>query len=186
MYMNIKIEIKNGILKKKYINFDNLYNIKPTKDIIKKTIISYIKNFKELYTLDLFSGTGKICFELFSIGAKKVILIEKENKITKNIKENINNLIGKKDFIVYLDDSYSWLKKKDMLNISVIIFDPPYNLTNYEKYFLIINQIKILKKYLIIIIETNKKNIIELLPLNFFIIKKKKIGQSIMHIIKKI
>lgn len=184
--MNIKIKINSGILKKKCINFDKLYNIKPTKDIIKKTMISYIKNFKDIYVLDLFSGTGKIGFELFSIGAKKIILIEKEIKIKKNIQNNIKNLINKKNFIIYLADSYNWLKNINFLNISIIIFDAPYSFKLYDRYFFILNKIKLLKKYLIIIIETNKKEIVELLPLNFFIIKKKQIGQTIIHIIKKI
>lgn len=184
--MNIKIEIKSGALKKKYIHFNYLYNIKPTKDIIKKTIISYIKNFNDIYVLDLFSGTGKICFELFSIGAKKLILIEKEKKITTLIKNNIQNLIQNKDFVVHLTDSYTWLKNINFLNVSFIILDPPYNFQKYDTYFIIINKIKILKKFLIIIIETNKRTIIELLPLNFFIIKKKKKGQTIIHIIKRI
>lgn len=184
--MNIKIEITSGTLKKKYINFNNLYNIKPTKEIIKKTMISYIKNFNDIHVLDLFSGTGKICFELFSIGAKKIILIEKENKIVQIIKKNIKTLIKKKDFVVYSNESYSWLKNMNFLNISFIIIDPPYNFKNYEEYFLIVNKIKILKNFLIIIIETNKRDIIELIPLNFFIIKRKKIGQSIIHIIKRI
>ncbi|HIH2763176.1 MAG TPA: RsmD family RNA methyltransferase [Candidatus Azoamicus sp.] len=184
--MNIKIKIKSGLLKKKYILIENLYNIKPTKDIVKKTIISYIKNFKNINTLDLFSGTGKICFELFSIGSKKLILIEHKNDIVKTIKENIKNLIHIKDFFVYHNDSYIWLTNINFLNISFVIFDPPYNFKKYEEYFFLINKIKILKKFLILIIEVNKKDVIETLPLNFFIIKKKKIGQTIIYITKKI
>lgn len=183
--MNIKFEIKSGILKKKYINFKNLYTTKPTKDIIKKIIISYIKNFNAIYCLELFAGTAKTCFELFSIGAKKIITIEKNNKIVEVIKKNKLYLIQEGDFNIYLNDANIWLKKMNFLNISFIIYDPPYKETN-NIYFKIINSIKILKKFITIIIEANNTKIIEIIPFNFFIIKKTKIGQTIIFIIKKI
>lgn len=184
--MNIKFTIKSGEMKKHKIIYNNLHKTKPTKDIIKRQIISYINNFKEKNTLDLFSGTASICFELYSINAKKIILIDIDKKIIKDINYNKNTLIKKKDFIVYENNSYNWLKKLNFLNVSFILFDPPYAFKDYKKYFINIDKIKFLKKSITLIVETNNNLILNILPLNFFIIKKEKIGKTKIHIIKKI
>lgn len=184
--MKIKFSIKTGKLKNKKIIFSKLYNTKPTKDIIKKNIIYYINNFKEKYTLDLFAGTGVICFELYSKNIKKIILIEIEEKIIKDIKNNKESIIKKGDFFIYKNNAYDWINKLNFLNISFILFDPPYNFKDYNKYLTKINKIKNLKKCLTIIIESNIKIKISNNNFNFFFIKKEKIGKTMIQIIKKI
>lgn len=181
-----KFYITAGILKKKHIQFSSTKNIKPTKSNIKKILYTFISKYKNIYMLELFSGTGIISFDSFSNNCEKNILIEKDKKTYQNILINKRNLINSDNFKVYLQDSYIWLQKTIILNTSIIIFDAPYNMHNISTYLAKLNKIIILKKYTIIFFENNKKLILKNIFLNYFVLYKNKKGNVNIYIMKKI
>jgi len=181
-----KLIIKSGHLKNYIISFKKINKIKPTKDNIKCKLKTCLKNVKKIYILDLFSGTGSLCFELNSLNVKKIILIEIEKNTVNILNKNRKQIIKKHYFKVILDDAYTWLKKLNFLNLTIIFFDPPYKFKKYSDYMSLINNIKILQKFIIIILETDSNEKINFIPLNCFIFKKEKIGKTKIHLIKKI
>lgn len=178
--------IKNGFLRKNKINFKINKNIRPTKDNIKQLIYTNIFKYKNVYALELFAGTGIISFNIFSNYYKKNILIEKNILTYQNLIINKKKLIKSNNFKIYNKNALTWIKYFNILNISHIILDPPYNLINIAIYFKKINKINFLKKYIYIIFENKKKMILKNTSLNYFILKKNSLGKTFIYIIKKL
>jgi 16S rRNA (guanine(966)-N(2))-methyltransferase RsmD len=178
--------IKNGLLKNKKIFFKTTSNIKPTKALIKKVFYSQISIYKKIYNLELFAGTGIISFDLFSQKIKKNILIEHNKQAVHTLIKNKQIYIKSYNFIIHLTDSYAWLKKIKLLNVSLIILDPPYTINYIDIYLKQLQKIKTLKRYTLIFLEHNKLITLKNCLLDHFILNKNKYGITFLIMIKKI
>lgn len=161
-------------------------NLKPTKSNIKKLIYANISFLKDIYILELFGGTADISFNLFLTNANKIIILEKNTEIYKNIQlkkynAKLNNNVQIKKY-----DSYNFLDQISFLNISVLLSDAPYNKNKMTDQIININRIKFIQKYLLIFIETNYKITLKHNLINLFLLKKCKKGQTIFYLIKRI
>ncbi|MBQ3474506.1 16S rRNA (guanine(966)-N(2))-methyltransferase RsmD [Candidatus Saccharibacteria bacterium] len=89
--------------------------------------------------LDAFAGSGSLGIEALSRGARKVVFVEKNAKVARVIKENLENIgLGPRSTVLVEDiNKYTTDESFDL-----IIADPPYNsfkteeivgLTNYLK-----------------------------------------------------
>ncbi len=178
--------IEYGCLKNNKLIFLTSLKLRPTKNIIKKSLYSWIIYYiNSLYIIDFFSGTGIICFNLFSNGAKKIIMLEQNKLFFKYINLNKIKLNLYNNFFIYLFDSMIWLKNLNILNVSLIIIDPPY-IYNLYNFLLQLNAIFFLKKYLLIFLETNKHLFFKNYFLDIFLLKKKQSGQTKFYFLKKI
>ena len=126
----------------------NTLNTRPTSLMVREAIFNILKNRVENSNwLDLFSGTGAISCEAYNHGAKKIVAIEKNKKISKiclkNLYslENINN--RKNDIEVICKDVLIWTKPNAVRNVSTtndfnkikfdfIYLDPPYRSSCHE------------------------------------------------------
>lgn len=158
--------------------------LKKTKNNVKKEIYQEIKKYKNIYIIELFGGTGKIAIDISKTKKRKALIIEKNKKHHKIICKN-KKKIKSKNIKTKCKNSYNLIKKTKLINYNIIFLDPPYK-KNIKKYLNKIENIKNIKKYLTIIYETNKILILKKNLQNFFIIKRKKNGNTIFYIIKKI
>ncbi|HMG66877.1 MAG TPA: RsmD family RNA methyltransferase [Chitinophagaceae bacterium] len=106
---------------------------RPTTDIAKEGLFNILENnleISELKTLDLFSGTGSISYELASRGATDQTLVEKDARmhefIIKTKKET-----GLDHLKVIKGDVFSFIDHcKEQFDF--IFAGPPYALTNID------------------------------------------------------
>lgn len=106
---------------------------RPTTDIAKEGLFNILENnleISELKTLDLFSGTGSISYELASRGAIDQTLVEKDpgmyEFILKTKKET-----GLEHLKVVKGDVFSFIEhSKEQFDF--IFAGPPYALTNID------------------------------------------------------
>jgi len=102
---------------------------RPTLDRVKESLFAILDPYlSESRFLDLFSGSGSIGLEALSRGAKKCVMIEKDNEALKYIIENINNLDFADKCRAYKNESIRAIeilgKKREKFDI--IFMDPPY------------------------------------------------------------
>lgn len=102
---------------------------RPTTDVAKEGLFNILENnldLESLETLDLFGGTGSITYELASRGARKLVIVEKDPKMSAFIKKNIeqfqldNCVLEKSDVFTYINHT-----KK---TFDLIFAGPPYAL----------------------------------------------------------
>ena len=132
----------------------NNIDTRPTTLMVREAIFNILNSKVENSNwLDLFSGTGAISCEAYNHGAKKIVAIEKNKKISKICLKNLCSLQNinnrRNDIEVICKDVLIWTKPNVVRNVSnisdfnkikfdFIYLDPPYK-ANYHE--LVLNQI---------------------------------------------
>lgn len=175
-------------MKKKKINYLHGSVVKPSKNSVREFFFSWIFDyFDKLYVLDLFSGSGVFGFEFLSRGVKKIVMLEKNFYVYRSILKNcvfFTSILNRCYIILY--DSYDFIKKFNFFNVSLVIFDPPYNFSKFRVYFFFLNKNFFLKKCVLIFIESNNEYFLNFIPYNWFILKKKFFGSTYCYFFKKL
>jgi len=133
------IIIRNGIYKNKKLKESDPKITRPTKERVKLGLINILLNRINLNNnntfLDLFSGTGQIGLEVYSLKRFKNVILNELNLDSFNtIKENINSLNIKDNNLFLFNLDYLDLINKlkidysNLLPISFLYLDPPYKM----------------------------------------------------------
>ena len=152
----IFLRIISGKYKGKVLKGYNIEGTRPTMDRVKESIYGIIQGYvKDSTVLDLFAGSASLGLEAISNGAKKLVLIDNNKKVTDIIKSNIKSF----------DDD----------------LDPPYRAGLMNKALRIIEERNIINKNGIIICEFENIKIKTSLEL----IREKRYGSKMVCIYKK-
>jgi len=150
------IRVISGNLKGRKLANINVDILRPTKAIVRKSIMDSIRLFNDKKVLDLFSGVGTLGIEAMSRGAKEVVFVEKNYKVIKILEENIErcNLINSSSIIK--SDVISYLKNENR-KYDIIFADPPYRSYPFKEIFPKVSTL--LNNNGIFCYESNKQNI---------------------------
>lgn len=108
---------------------------RPTTELAKEALFNILTNsidLDEIRTLDLFSGTGSITYELASRGAAMVTAIEKDEKSFTFIKKMAADLGITERTTLIRGDVFKYLKQCTE-QFDLIFADPPYSLANIDE-----------------------------------------------------
>lgn len=98
----------------------------PMSEKMRGAIFSSLGDISGLSVLDAYSGSGAICLEAISRGAKTVVAIDNSKQSIVCINQNIANLKIKNRVAVVMSTIDRWLANNiDMFDL--IIADPPYD-----------------------------------------------------------
>ncbi len=121
---------------------------RPTSAMLKRKIFDAYQNLSEVIFVDLFAGSGSICCEAISRGAKKTYINEINKKSFKILNENLSSFKGA-DYEVQNEDALKYLKfflervylklDSDQKENTIIYIDPPYE--NIQMYKDLMNQL---------------------------------------------
>ena len=67
--------------------------LRPTKAIVRKSVMDSIRDFDGKIVLDLFSGVGTLGIEAMSRGAQEVVFVEKNYKVINILKQILKNVV---------------------------------------------------------------------------------------------
>lgn len=137
----------------------NMPHTRPTTDIAKEGLFNILQNsigLEDIKTLDLFGGTGSISYELASRGASDLTIVEKDEKMHKFIKQNIETLKIENAKVIR-SEVFKFIREcKDQFDL--IFAGPPYALQNIDDLPLQIFQHKLLKEGGTFILEHTPRN----------------------------
>lgn len=162
-------------------------NTRPTLDRVKESIFNIIQNdLQDCIFLDVFAGSGAIGLEAASRGAKKVFMCEHSKQAIKIIQNNIKKTHLENQIELYNMDFKQMLSTKIDKKVDITYIDPPYS-TNYafETVKLLLEK-EIINEKSIVIIETDREEILEELEkLKIKIIDKRKYGRAYIVFLTK-
>ena len=129
---------------------------RPTVDRVKENMFNIIQNgIYNSIVVDIFSGSGSLCIECLSRGAKKAYFIEKNPKCIPYIEENLYKTKLYEKATILNEDYEFFLKKahRDNLKFDIIFLDPPHKKGMGQKSLQIIENNQLLSENGIIVVE---------------------------------
>lgn len=123
------MKIISGILKGR--NFYMPADIRPTQGLLRAAIFDLLgQDMEGMSFLDLYSGSGAVGLEAYSRGAKEVVMIEKEPKNAKIIRDNCDLLGVNLGLDVRLIEGCALASLKDLgakgVRFDIVFYDPPF------------------------------------------------------------
>ena len=187
------INIIAGKFKRKKIKVPE-NKVRPTSAIKREAIFSILESYAsnnsfDLYSgkcfIDLFAGSGSLGLEAISRGAVLSYFYEIDSDVIKVLKKNCETICNKYEFKIFQEDCTLIDNFNLNSHISVIFIDPPYKYLHFNKILGILLKNNILNKNTIIVIESDKKNILKFSS-DFKVIKEKTYGKTKLFFLKKL
>ena len=147
--------------------------MRPTSDRVRETLFNWLQPvISGASCLDLFAGTGALGFEAASRGAGRVVLIENDPVLAKQITENIKTLEAT-EVMLERNEALSWLKNNST-KFDLVFLDPPFGLDLVKRSCDLLRETNCLKPHAMVYIEAEPE--LEL-PEYFTVKKQGKAGQ---------
>lgn len=181
-----------GKYKGKKIDFIFEEKTRPTADMVRQALFTKLQfEFPLENCLDLFAGSGSLGLEALSRGAEKVYFVD-NNKANVRIVENnlksfgisydINAFNTTKNASLIFNDYAVALNRFD-IKFDLILIDPPYASSYYEKALQVIKERNLLKDGGFIVLEHDENRKFENLP--FEVVSQKKYGRKCLTYLQK-
>lgn len=127
---SVGLRIIGGTMRGRKLAYAGDRRVRPMKDRVREAVFNLIgKRAEGKFALDLFGGTGAVCLEAISRGAKKGLLIEMHFPTAKIIEQNIETL-GLQDTVqLHVGSVFIWNKKREKLPTDLpwlVFVCPPY------------------------------------------------------------
>lgn len=152
------MRIIGGTYKGRVIRVPQGLPVRPTTDFAKEGLFNILSNkidFEEVNSLDLFSGTGHISFELASRGAKNLTCVDKNARCVNFIRQLSKDLSF--NIHVIKADVFKFIASLKNSSFNLIFADPPYDLSNIGEIHDLVFDNKLLADGGILIIEHGAK-----------------------------
>lgn len=154
---------------------------RPTVDRVKENLFNILMPYtRGAVVCDFFSGSGSLCIEALSRGAKEAYFVEMNPKAMAVIKRNLKKTRLEGQANLYLGsyvDAISYYDRQG-LSFDILFIDPPHKSDFAVDAMLRIKDLQILKNDGIIVVEHHSKQKFEESIGCFRLWKKKKYGNT--------
>ena len=106
-------------------------HVRPTQAKVRKSIFQILEPFDGMEVLDLYAGVGTLGIEAISRGAFRTVFVEKNRRVFKVLKKNID-LFKPKQCDLFLTDALQFLTWAKNQYFDIIIADPPYTEVSFH------------------------------------------------------
>lgn len=157
--------------------------LRPTPNRIRETLFNWLQAWVEGATcLDVSAGTGSLCFEALSRGAKSAVMIEPSPVAASQINKNLETL--KSTNAKVIENSALFYLQGQVSAFDIIFLDPPFKSDLVEQCFKLIHERGWLKPGGLLYIEAPAKSDLPEMPENWAVHKSKKSGEVGYHLLK--
>lgn len=100
--------------------------LRPTPDRVRETLFNWLQPYLPgARCLDLFAGTGALCLEALSRGAREVVMVERAPNAIAALQQNITTL-GARGAEVVAQDATDFLTRTPVNPFDIVFLDPPF------------------------------------------------------------
>lgn len=179
------VRIVGGQWRGRKISFPENSQVRPTPDRVKETLFNWLAPYiVGARCLELFAGSASLSFESLSRQAAYVVAVEKDRDTVEAIQSNATTLKAENLKIV-LADCLSWLKTTQPPEpFNIIFIDPPYAIKALPESFALVNTPDWVAPGTLIYFESDITFAKTDLPNNWELLKNKKAGQVLYHLVK--
>lgn len=168
--------------------------IRPTQNVTRKALFDLLgQDLAGLTFLDLFAGSGAVGLEALSRGAPKVTFVEKDERSSGLIRENLDilgvPLLGNNRQALYEvveADAFASVKRfsAGSRRFDIVFADPPYSLGLAKKMLKTLGAYDIVTANCIVVIQHEKREILPEIQGNLVRSEQRKYGSTVLSIYK--
>lgn len=128
------VRVVAGDLKGRRIEAPDSEGTRPTTDKVREAVFNALRSLDVLEgarVLDLFAGTGAMGIEALSRGAAHCVFVENDRAALAALRKNLEHLGVSDRATVIASDAVTIASQQR--DIGVVIADPPYGYTEWEK-----------------------------------------------------
>ncbi len=179
-----QLRIIGGEWRGRLLEVINSEGLRPTPDRVRETVFNWLQAWVPgARCLDLFAGTGALCLEALSRGAKSVVMVEKSPAVARNLEQNIEQL-GTDAAIVVNDDSQRYLQGPAEV-FDIVFVDPPFKRSSFvDASIVALNKHGWIKPGSWVYIESPAKLGAPTLPTGWVLWRSKTAGQVGYHLVR--
>ena len=115
---------------RKLYDLKNLH-VRPTQAKVRKSVFQILEPFDGMEVLDLYAGVGTLGIEAMSRGASRSVFVEKNRRVFKVLKKNLELFDSEKSDL-FLSDALQFVNRMKNQYFDIIFADPPYAEVNYD------------------------------------------------------
>jgi len=126
------VRVIGGRWRSRILVFPDIEGLRPTPDRVRETLFNWLgQRLTGKVCLDLFAGSGALGFEASSRGAESVIMVEKDPRALRSLRENAR-LLGADNVGFVHGDALEFLREARS-RFDVVFVDAPYRLSLADK-----------------------------------------------------
>ena len=115
-----------GEFRGRKFHFPDAEGLRPTSGRIRETLFNWLQfDITGKTVIDPFTGSGSLCLEALSRGAKSVYSIEKNNTVFKQLQSSFK-LFPSEKFKLINDDAVAYLSQVSNKSFDLVFLDPPF------------------------------------------------------------
>lgn len=180
-----QLRIIAGEWRGRKLPFIALEGLRPTPDSVRETLFNWLQNI--IYgarCLDLYSGSGALGFEAISRGASEVVMLDNQNKVTRQLQEN-SQLLACDKANIHCQNALNYLENKALEPFNIVFIDPPYNKNLVEPTCRLLEDNGWLAPDALIYLEVEKGLYQLPVPNNWELLRSKKAGHVSYHLLQR-
>ncbi|MDD5295292.1 MAG: 16S rRNA (guanine(966)-N(2))-methyltransferase RsmD [Rhodocyclaceae bacterium] len=127
-----RVRIVGGEWRRRFVSFHDAPGLRPTPDAVRETLFNWLgQDLTGLACLDLFAGSGVLGFEAASRGAARATLVERDQRVFSELRQNAETFRCDRLELVR-GDALKFLASTNV-HYDVVFLDPPYHRGWLEK-----------------------------------------------------
>ncbi len=120
------VRIISGKWRGRRLPIPDLPGLRPSGDRCRETLFNWLQpHIKGAHCADLYAGTGALGLEAASRGADEVILVEKDRRAARAIRESLQKLDNCTVELIEAD-AIAWLDSQGPDSMDIVFIDPPF------------------------------------------------------------
>ena len=128
-----KVRIIGGKWRSRILHFPGVNALRPTPDAVRETLFNWLAPYIQgRRCLDLYAGSGALGFEAVSRGAATAVLVEKNPRVVKALRQNQRALDSDRQISVTLCAAMQYLSTAEA-RFDLVFLDPPFATDELEK-----------------------------------------------------
>jgi 16S rRNA (guanine966-N2)-methyltransferase len=101
--------------------------LRPTPDRVRETLFNWLgTNLQGWHVLDAFAGSGALGFEAASRGAARVVCIEHDTRVARQLLDLKARLEGAQALAIHTGDALAWMRRQPAHSFDAVMLDPPF------------------------------------------------------------
>ena len=123
--MSNKVRIIGGQWRGRNLSFPNVEGLRPTPARVRETLFNWLQyDIAASHCLDLYAGSGALGMEAASRGAKRVVQVDNNAQVCRQLKAN-SELLAPSQFKIVQQEVFRYLAG-DADRFDLVFLDPPF------------------------------------------------------------